>query len=85
MAYLFANPLELLIHMLGSSKCVVAGISGSSHILAIERNFTVTVSRTGTFLVSIYLHNIKQCQTPDIRNPVVYEVLTIRLGVVVAW
>ena len=48
--YLFAKLLELLIHRLGSPKCVVKGISGCSNIFAIKRNFMVTCP-TGTFLV----------------------------------
>ena len=51
MAFLFAKPLELLIHRLGRPKCVVAGISGCSDFFAIRRNFMVNVHRAGTFLV----------------------------------
>ena len=51
MAYMFTKPLELLIHRLGSPKCVVARISGCPDIFDVKRNFVVTVRRTGTFLV----------------------------------
>ena len=50
----FTKPLELLIHRLGSPKCVVARISGCPDIFDVKRNFMVTVRRTGTFLVSLY-------------------------------
>ena len=56
MAYMFAKPLELLMHMLGSPKCVVARISGCPDMFDVKRNFMVTVLRTGTFLV-FYNHN----------------------------
>ena len=51
MVYLFSKPLELLIHRLGTPKCVVAGIFGCSEMFAIKRNFMVTVHWMGTFLV----------------------------------
>ena len=51
---MFTKRLELLIHMLGSPKCVVARISGCPDIFDVKRNFVVTVRRTGTFLVYIY-------------------------------
>ena len=57
MAYMFTKPLELLIHRLGSPKCVVARISGCPDIFDVKRNFVVTVRRTGTFLVYIYICN----------------------------
>ena len=53
---MFTKPLELLIHMLGSPKCVVARISGCPDIFDVKRHFVVTVRRTGTFLVYIYLY-----------------------------
>ena len=56
MAYMFTKPLELLIHRLGSPKCVVARISGCPDIFDVKRNFVVTVRRTGTFLVYIYVY-----------------------------
>ena len=55
MAYMFTKPLELLIHRLGSPKCVVARISGCPDIFDVKINFLVTVRRTGTFLVYIYM------------------------------
>ena len=55
MAYMFTKPLELLIHRLGSPKCVVARISGCPDIFDVKRNFVVTVRRTVTFLVYIYV------------------------------
>ena len=47
---MFTKPLELLIHRLGSPKCVVARISGCPDIFDIKINFVVTVR---TFLVHI--------------------------------
>ena len=49
MVYLFL--LELLIHRLGDPKCVVSEISGCSDMYVVIRYFTVSVRRTGTFLV----------------------------------
>ena len=53
---MFTKPLELLIHRLGSPKCVVARISGCPDIFDVKRNFVVTVRRTGTFLVIYKRH-----------------------------
>ena len=53
MVYLFL--LELLIHRLGDPKCVVSEISGCSDMYVVIRYFTVSVRRTGTFLVYIYI------------------------------
>ena len=50
MVYLFAKPLELLIHRLGGLKYVVSGICGCSNMFVIIRNSMVYVRRTGTFL-----------------------------------
>ena len=52
--------LELLIHRLGDPKCVVSGISGCSHMFVIIRHFIVSVRRTGTFLVYIYIYIIRE-------------------------
>ena len=49
MVYLFL--LELLIHRLGDPKCVVSEISGCSDMYVVIRYVTVSVRRTGTFLV----------------------------------
>ena len=54
MVYLFL--LELLIHRLGDPKCVVSEISGCSDMSVVIRYFTVSVRRTGTFLVYIYIY-----------------------------
>ena len=54
MVYLFL--LELLIHRLGDPKCVVSEISGCSDMYVVIRYFTVSVRRTGTFLVYIYIY-----------------------------
>ena len=53
MVYLFL--LELLIHRLGDPKCVVSEISGCSDMSVVIRYFMVSVRRTGTFLVYIYI------------------------------
>ena len=54
MVYLFL--LELFIHRLGDPKCVVSEISGCSDMSVVIRYFMVSVRRTGTFLVYIYIH-----------------------------
>ena len=54
MVYLFL--LELLIHRLGDPKCVVSEISGCSDMSVVIRYFMVSVRRTGTFLVYIYMY-----------------------------
>ena len=46
----------LLIHRLGDPKCVVSGISRCSDMFVIIRHFRVSVRRTGTFLVYIYMY-----------------------------
>ena len=50
--------LKLLIHRLGDPKCVVSEISGCSDMSVVIRYFTVSVRRTGTFLV-LYIFGIK--------------------------
>ena len=54
MVYLFL--LELLIHRLGDPKCVVSEIIGCSDMSVVIRYFMVSVRRTGTFLVYIYMY-----------------------------
>ena len=48
----------LLIHKLGDPKYKVSGISGCSDMFVIIRHFRVSVRRTGTFLVYIYLNSV---------------------------
>ena len=60
---MFTKPLKLLIHRLGSPKCVVARISGCPDFFDVKRNFVVTVRRTGTFLVYIYYSSMKTYQS----------------------
>ena len=64
---MFTKPLELLIHRLGSPKCVVARISGCPDIFDVKRNFVVTVRRTGTFLVYIIREEAQSFETHDLR------------------
>ena len=64
MVYLFL--LELLIHRLGDPKCVVSEISGCSDMYVVIRYFTVSVRRTGTFLVYIYIYGI--CQVLELSH-----------------
>ena len=52
LVYVFAKILELLIHRLGSPKCVFAGISGCSDIFCHLQKFHMVIIRwTGTFRV----------------------------------
>ena len=63
MVYLFL--LELLIHRLGDPKCVVSEISGCSDMSVVIRYFMVSVRRTGTFLVYIYIRYLRKCAFPN--------------------
>ena len=56
MVCLFAKLLELVIHRVGGPQYVVLLISGCSDMFVIVRNSMVSVRRTGTFLVYIYIH-----------------------------
>ena len=65
MVYLFL--LELLIHRLGDPKCVVSEIIGCSDMSVVIRYFMVSVRRTGTFLVYIYLYTVYRVNIAHIK------------------